>query len=143
MERSLETQAEQAVLGFRSWVGLELMAAALSKDRQPARYDKLVYPGAREPAPGLEGWEHEDRWDCDAAQTVVVGILASLRTKELLRSQVVAVRTRDDGSVVVTGFCDGGKAGRRADMKPFMWFVDSHMGVTGTTHMHTVPTSAV
>ena len=31
--RSLDTQAEQAVLGFRSWVGLELMAAALSKDR--------------------------------------------------------------------------------------------------------------
>ena len=30
VERSLETQAEQAVLGFRSWVGLELMAAAPS-----------------------------------------------------------------------------------------------------------------
>ena len=52
-------------------------------------------------------------WDCDAAQTVVVGILASLRTKELLRSHVVAVRIRADESVVVTGFCAGGKAGRR------------------------------
>ena len=90
--RSLDTQAEQAVLGFRSWVGLELMAAALSKDRQPAKYDKLQYPSPREPAPELEGWGHDDRWDCDAAQTVVVGILASLRTKELLRSHVVAVR---------------------------------------------------
>ena len=133
--RSLETQAEQAVLGFRSWVGLELMAAALSKDRRPAKYDKLQYPSTREPAPELEGWGHDDRWDCDAAQTVVVGILASLRTKELLRSHVVAVRIRADGSVVVTGFCAGGKAGRRVDSKPFMWFVDSHMGVTGTTHM--------
>ena len=83
----------------------------------------------------LKGWEHEDRWDCDAAQTVVVGILASLRTKELLRSKIIAIRTRADGSVVVTGFCDGGKSGRRADMKPFVWLVDSHMGVTGTAHM--------
>ena len=37
------------------WVGLELMAAALSKDRQPAKYDKLQYPSTREPAPELEG----------------------------------------------------------------------------------------
>ena len=133
VERSLETQAEQAVLGFRSWVGLELMAA--DEDRQPAKYDKLVYPGGRGPAPVPEGWGYEDRWDCDAAQTVVVGILASLRTVELLRSKVIAVRVRADGSVVVTGFCDGGKSGRRADIQPFVWFVDSHMGVTGTTHM--------
>lgn len=135
VERSLETQAEQAVLGFWSWVSLELMAAALSKDRQLAKYDKLVYPSGCGPAPVLEGWEYEDRWDCDAAQTVVIGILASLCTKELLRSKIVAVRTRADGSVVVTGFCDRGKAGRWADMKPFVWFVDSHMGVTSTTHM--------
>ena len=127
VERSVETQAEQA--------GLELMAVAISKDRQPAEYDKLVYPSTRGPAPILDGWGHDDRWDSDAAQTVVVGILASLRTKELLRSKVVAVRTRANGSVVVTGFCDGGKAGRRSDMKPFVWFVDGHMGVTGTTHM--------
>ena len=45
VERSVETQAEQAVLGFWSWVGLELMAATISKDRQLAKYDKLVYPG--------------------------------------------------------------------------------------------------
>ena len=98
--RSLETQAEQAVLGFRSWRGLELMAAALAEDRLPPAYAKFTYPSVPVPAPELDGWNDDHRWDCDAAQTVVVSILASLRTVELLRSKIINIWTQANTQIL-------------------------------------------
>ena len=46
------------------------------------------------------------------------------------------LRQRDDGSTVVVGFCAGGKSLKGlADRQPFYWFVDSNMGVNGTTNL--------
>ena len=55
--------------------------------------------------------------------------------KEMLRSEIKDRRLCADGSVVVTGFCAGGKSTTAADRQPFFWYVDSHMGVTGTTNL--------
>ena len=87
------------------------------------------------PAPVPEGWGPEGRHSVDAAQTFVVALLASLRTVEMMRSEIRDRRLRADGSVVVIGFCAGGKSTTAADRQPFFWYVDSFMGVTSTTNL--------
>ena len=51
------------------------------------------------------------------------------------RSHVQDLQQREDGSTVVVSFCAGGKSLKGlADRQPFYWFVDSNMGVNGTTN---------
>ena len=39
-------------------------------------------------------------------------------------------------SIVVVGYCAGGKSPKgQADRQPFFWYVDSSMGVNGTTNL--------
>ena len=88
-----------------------------------------------QPRSHLVGGPHSGH-SVDAAQTFVVCLLASLRTVELRRSHVHALRRRDDGSTAVVGFCAGGKSPKgQADWQPFFWYVDSNMGVTGTASL--------
>ena len=140
---------EQAVLGFRTWCGLEFQAAALAgmhlktgKVDESARLPPLAratlywVPPDPVPAPIIEGWGPNCEHTVDAAQTFVVCLLASLRTVEMRRSHVHEVRRRNDGSTVAVGFCAGGKSPKGlADRQPFYWFVDSNMGVNGTTNL--------
>ena len=44
------------------------------------------------PTPVLDGWGPEGQHSADAAQTFVVGLLASLRTVEMMRSEIKGVR---------------------------------------------------
>ena len=147
--RTVDSMPEQAVLGFRTWCGLELQAAALvGMDPKTGRVDESArlpppahatphwVPAEPVPAPLIEGWGPEFEHTVDAAQTFVVCLLASLRTVEMRRSQVHSVRRRDNGSTVVVGFCAGGKSPKGlSDRQPFYWFVDSNMGVNGTTNL--------
>ena len=105
--------------------------------RMPPSFEatEMWVPSEPVPAPVPEGWGPEGQYSVDAAQTFVVALLASLRTVEMLRSEVRDRRLRADGSVVVIGFCAGGKSTTVADRQPFYWFVDSFMGVTGTTNL--------
>ena len=146
--KTADAAPEHAVLGFSSWCGLELMAASLAGmdlDTGSVDLDARMPPSAEGtsqwvpddpvPAPMLDGWEPDGQHSADAAQTFVVALLASLRTKEMLRSEIKDRRLRADGSVVVTGFCAGGKSTTAADRQPFFWYVDSYMEVTGTTNL--------
>ena len=147
--RTVDTMPEQAVLGFLAWCGLEFQAAALAgmnlrtgKVGKSARLPPLAratihwVPPDPMPAPMIEGWGAHCEHTVDAAQTFVVCLLASLRTVEMKRSHVQDLRLRDDSSTAVVGFCAGGKSPKGlADRQPFYWFVDSNMGVNGTTNL--------
>ena len=53
----------------------------------------------------------------------------------MVRSEIKDRQLRADGSVVVIGFCAGGKSTTAADRQPFFWYVDSFMGVASTTSL--------
>ena len=111
--KTAEATPEHAVLGFSSWCGLELMAASLvgmdldsgvvdMDARMPPSFEatEMWVPSEPVPAPVPEGWGPEGQYSVDAAQTFVVALLASLRTVEMLRSEVRDRRLRADGSEV-------------------------------------------
>ena len=146
--KTADAAPEHAALGFSSWCGLELMAASLAgmdmksgsvdlDARMPpsAEAASMWVPADPVPAPVLEGWGPEGQHSVDAAQTFVVALLASLRTVEMMRSEIRDRRLRANGSVIIIGFCAGGKSTTAADRQPFFWYVDSFMGVTGTTNL--------
>ena len=147
--RSVDSMPEQAVLGFRTWCGLEFQAAALASMHlrmgevdESARLPPLAHatphwiPPKLVPAPLIEGWGPEFEHTVDAAQTFVVCLLASLRTVKMRQSQVHDVQQRENGSTVVVSFRAGGKSPKGlSDRQPFYWFVDSNMGVNSTTNL--------
>ena len=97
--RTADAAPGHAVLGFSSWCGLELMAAALAGvdmdsdlvdlDAQmppSAEATNMWVPGNPVPALVLKGWGPEGQHSADAAPTFMVGLLASLRMVEVMRS---------------------------------------------------------
>ena len=96
--RAVDSMPEQAVLGFRTWCGLEFQAAALAgmhpktgEVDESARLLPLAQatphwvPQGPDPVPTplIEGWGPNCKHTVDAAQTFAVCLLASLRTVEI------------------------------------------------------------